>query len=130
MPHLIVEYSSNVATHHDVGALLDALQQKILSLEVAPVAGVRIRAICEDEYRIADSSDPNHAYIAMVARIGPGRDDDTKLMIIDALLDAGEAQLATEDSPLVIAWSLEVQEIDANFRVNRNHIATAMKDAT
>lgn len=128
MPHLIVEYSSNVATHHDVSALLDAVQEATLALEVAPVAGVRIRAICQDEYRIADGSNENHAYIAMVARIGPGRDDETKLKIIDALLDAGEAQLATEDSPLVIAWSLEVQEIDAQFRVNRNHIAAAMKE--
>lgn len=127
MPHMIIEYSGNVAEHHDIDALLGALQRATLGLEVAPVAGVRIRAIRADEYRIADSSDQNHAYIAMVARLGPGRDDATKARLIETLLDAGEAQLATEVSPLVIAWSLEVQEIDANYRVNRNHIAAAMK---
>jgi len=129
MPHLIVEYSGNVADHHDVGALLDALQDAILALEVAPVAAVRIRAIREDEYRVADSSDPNHAYIAIVTRIGPGRDDATKQLIVTSLLDAGEAQLASEGSSLIIAWSSEVQEIDANYRVNRNHIAPAMNNA-
>jgi len=127
VPHLIIEYSANVAEHHDIEQLLDAIHRATLDLEVAPVAGVRIRAIRQDQYRIADGTDPNHAYIAMVARLGPGRDDATKARVIEALLDAGEAQLATEPSPLVIAWSLEVQEIDANYRVNRNHIAAAMK---
>ncbi len=127
MPHLIVEYSANVAAHHDVDALLGAIHEAVLGLEVAPVAGVRIRAIRQDEYRIASGSDPNHAYIAMIARLGPGRDADTKTHLINTVLDAAEAQLSTEDTPLVIAWSLEVQEIDADFRVNRNHIATEMK---
>jgi len=130
MPHLIVEYTANVALHHDVDALLDALQQAILDMAVAPVPGVRIRAIQLDHYRIADNSDPNHAFVAMAARIGPGRDAATKTMLINTLLDTAEAQFATESSPLIIAWSAEVQQIDAEFRVNRNHIATAMKGGT
>ncbi|MFT7475383.1 MAG: 5-carboxymethyl-2-hydroxymuconate isomerase [Verrucomicrobiales bacterium] len=128
MPHLIVEYTANVALHHDVDALLDALQESVLEMAVAPVPGVRIRAIQLDRYRIADNSDTNHAFIAMVARIGPGRDAATKTRIINTLLDSAEAQFATEPSPLIIAWSLEVQEIEAEFRVNRNNVATAMKN--
>lgn len=126
MPHLIVEYSANVAEHHSIDALLDVIQQTVLDMDVAPVAGVRIRTLRQEQYRIADSSDSNHAYVAMVARIGPGRDDDTKKRIITVILDATEAQFATEDSPLIIAWSLEVQEIDATFRENRNGIAAAI----
>jgi len=127
MPHLTVEYSSNVASHHDVDALLDVLHRSVLSLEVAPIPGVRIRAFARDTYRIADGSNENYAFVAMTARIGPGRDAETKKMVIETLLDAAEVQLATEPSPLVIAWSMEVQEIDADFRVNRNHIASHMK---
>jgi len=125
VPHLTIEYTANVAQHHDVDTLLDAVHQSLLDLGISPAPGVRIRAIRIDHYRIADGSDPNHAFIAMVARIGPGRDAATKKNLIEALLDAAEAQLATEESPLIIAWSLEVQEIDAEFRVNRNHIADA-----
>jgi 5-carboxymethyl-2-hydroxymuconate isomerase len=127
MPHLTVEYSSNIASHHDIDALLDALHHTVLSLGVAPVPGVRIRAVARETYRIADGSNENYAFVAMTARIGPGRDAETKKMMTETLLDAAEAQLATEPSPLVIAWSLEVQEIDAEFRVNRNHIASHMK---
>jgi len=127
MPHLTVEYSSNVASHHDIDALLDALHRSVLSLGVAPIPGVRIRAVARETYRIADGTNENYAFVAMTARIGPGRDAATKRMVIETLLDAAEAQLATETSPLVIAWSLEVQEIDAEFRVNRNYIASHMK---
>ena len=127
MPHFVVEYSANVAEHHDVGALLDVIQQTILDMDVAPVAGIRIRGIRQDEYRIADGSNANFAYVAMVARLGPGRDDETKTRIITTVLDAAEAQFASETSPLVIAWSLEVQEIDAVFRVNRNYVKAALE---
>ena len=127
MPHLTVEYSSNVAGHHDVDALLDALHRSVLSLGIAPVPGVRIRAVARETYRIADGTNENYAFVAMTARIGPGRDAETKTMMIDTLLDAAEAQFATEPSPLIIAWSLDVQEFDPEFRVNRNHIASHMK---
>lgn len=126
MPHFIVEYSSNLAEHHDIDGLLDTIHRTILDLDAAPVAGTRIRAVEQDKYRIADGSNPNHAYVAMVARFGPGRDDETKHRVIEAVLDAAEAQLASESGPLIIAWSMEIQEIDANYRVNRNHIAKAM----
>ncbi|MGI9607077.1 MAG: 5-carboxymethyl-2-hydroxymuconate Delta-isomerase [Acidimicrobiales bacterium] len=126
VPHLTIEYTANIAEHHSIDGLLDALHHAVLELGVAPVPGVRIRAVRLDDYRVADGSDSNHAFVAMTARIGPGRDDITKKNLIDTLLDAAEAQAATERSPLVIAWSMEVQEIDPDFRVNRNHITAAM----
>ena len=130
MPHLIVEYSANVAKYHDIDGLLDVMQKATIELDVSPIPGIRIRAICHDQYRIADGSNPDHGFVAMVARIGPGRDDETKTRLIDTLLDAAEAQFATENSPLAIAWSMEVHEIDADFRVNRNHVKTRMDEAT
>lgn len=130
MPHLIIEYSSNVAVHHDIDALLDAVHSSLLSLEVAPVAGIRIRAIAHDHTRIADGSDENYAFIAMVARLGPGRDAATKTHLITTVLDAAVAQVDSEAGPLHIAWSLEVQEIDAEFRVNKNMIAQHMKSSS
>jgi len=130
VPHLIIEYSANVAKYHDIDGLLDVMQKTTIDLGASPTPGIRIRAIRHDQYRIADASDPDHAFVAMVARIGPGRDAETKTRLINTLLDAAEAQFATEDSPLAIAWSLEVQEIDADFRVNRNHVKTRMDETT
>lgn len=128
MPHLIVEYSSNVASHHDIDALLDVIHHTVLALDVAPVAGIRIRAIAQDKTRIADGSDENFAYVAMVARLGPGRDANTKHRVINSVLDAAVAHVEAEGGPLHIAWSFEIQEIDAEFRVNRNNIAAYMNN--
>lgn len=128
MPHLIVEYSSNVALHHDIDALLDVIHQIVLSHDFVPVAGVRIRGIEQAQTRVADGLDDNYAYIAMVARMGPGRDPDEKHQLIKSVLDAAGDQIDGEDGPLHIAWSFEVQEIDAEFRVNRNNIASHMKN--
>ncbi len=129
MPHLIVEYSSNVAAHHDIDALLDVIHQTVLSFDFVPVAGVRIRGIEHAQTRIADGSDENYAFVAMVARMGPGRDPEAKHRLINAVLDAAAGQVDGEASPLHIAWSFEVQEIDAEFRVNRNNIASHRKNA-
>lgn len=127
MPHTTIEYSANVAAHHDVDALVLAVHDAALGMELAHIGGYRTRAVAREHFRVADG-DPNFGFIAITVRIGPGRSPELKKDIIDTLLDAGEAQLAAQPSPLVIAWSLEVQEIDADFRVNRNHVTTHIND--
>lgn len=129
MPHITIEHSANVADHHDIDALVGVVHDAVVANGIGPHAGVRTRAIIREHYCIGDG-DPANAMIAMVARLGPGRDADTKKAFIDEILDAAEAHTMGESSALDIAWSLEVQEIDAEFRVNRNHVATAMSDRT
>ncbi len=125
VPHIIIEYSSNVADHHDVGGLVTAIHECAKATRIGPLGGLRTRAVAREHYRIADGVADN-AMIAIVARLGPGREPAEKTAFIEAVLDAAEAQVATEPSPLVIAWSMEVQEIDAEFRVNRNHVAARL----
>ena len=120
MPHFIIEYSANVGEHHDIGGLVSAVHGAVLGLELATPAAVRVRAVEREHYKVADRDDPNHGFVAMMARIGPGRSAEVKHEIIESVLDAAES--AVGDTPMLIAWSMEVQEIDAEFRQNRNHI--------
>lgn len=126
MPHIIIEYSANVADHHDVDALITVIHETVTATRIGPLGGLRTRATSREKYRIADGHTDN-AMVSITARLGPGREPEEKTAFISTVLDAAEAQLATEDSPLVIAWSMEVQEIDAQFRVNRNHVAARLK---
>ncbi len=121
MPHLTLEYSANVAEHHDIDALVDTIHQAALNHGLAAVAGLRTRAAMRHHYAVADG-DPANAFIAIVARIGPGRSIEQRQSFIVALLDAAEARLASEAGPLTIAWSMEVTELDPDFRVNRNRV--------
>jgi len=125
VPHVIIEYSSNVADHHDVNALVIAIHESANATGIGPLAGLRTRATAREHYRIADGAAEN-AMVAIIARLGPGREPAEKKAFIEEVLDAAEAHVAAEATPLAIAWSIEVQEIDAEFRVNRNHVATRM----
>ena len=115
MPHIMIEYSANIAEHHDVDALVSAVHNAAIGHGLPPVDGLRTRAAVRDHFRIA-----------IAIRIGPGRDAATKTGFIETVLDAAESQLDAEFGPLAIAWSIELNEIDANFRINRNHVRTRL----
>ena len=127
MPHVIIECSANVAEHHDIDSLIAVIHDTVVATAIAPTAGCRTRAHVLEHCRIADLH-PDNAMIAMVARLGPGRTVEQKQALIEAVLDAAEVHLGNEPSPLSIAWSMEVQEIDAEVRVNRNHVASTMAE--
>jgi 5-carboxymethyl-2-hydroxymuconate isomerase len=127
MPHITIEYSANVSEHHDLDALVAAVHHAALDHGLPPADGLRTRATRRDHYLVADGSD-DLAFVAVQVRIGPGRDEQAKTSFITALLDAAEAQLASESDVLAIAWSIELTEIDPAFRINRNHVRTRLGD--
>lgn len=126
MPHITIEYSANVADHHDIDALVDAVHAAALAHGLPDVTGLRTRAAERVHYRVT-TGDPSFAFVAIHCRIGPGREHDAKRSFIERVLDAAEAQLA--DTPLAIAWSIELTELDPELRINRNHVRAAMEAA-
>lgn len=132
MPHIIIEYSANLTPSGRIDQLITDVYDATVATGIAPLAGVRVRAVEQSEYRIADNHQAR-AFVAMILRLGPGRTSDAKLNLINAVLDAGEAALApvarrnpADADGFDIAWSAEVQEIDADHRINRNHIAPVL----
>lgn len=125
MPHVIIEYSANVAEHHDIDALVSAVHRAALQHEIVPADALRTRATPCAAYAVADEH-PANAFVAITARVGPGRDAADKRSLVDAILDAADQHLG--ETPLAIAWSVELTEIDPEFRVNRNHVRARMKE--
>ena len=121
MPHITIEYSANVGLHHDIAALVDAVHAAALQHGLAPTDGLRTRAARRDHYRVADGR-PDYAFVSIMVRIGPGRDAQAKSSFLETVLGAAEAAIAAEDGPLVVAWSAELSETDARFRINRNEV--------
>lgn len=126
MPHIMIEHSANVTMHHDVQTLVEAVHAAALDHGLAGLAGLRTRAERRDHWVVADAQ-PDNAFVAMHVRVGPGRTAEARAGFIAHLLDAAEAQLATEESPLTIAWSIEIHEIDPEFRINRNHVKARLE---
>ncbi len=127
MPHLTIEYSANVAAHHDIDALVATVHAAALDHGLAARDALRTRAVAREHFLIADGDERN-AFVAITARIGPGRELEAKQSFIEEVLDAAEARLASESHILAIAWSAEVTELDPAVRINRNHVRTRMQE--
>ncbi len=119
--HITIEHSANLADHHDIEALVEAVHEAAAGHGLAPLDGLRTRAVARTHYRIADG-DPDNAFVAIAVRVGPGRDPSARRSFLEAVLDAAEEHIAATPSPLAVAWSAELTEMDAAFRINRNAV--------
>jgi 5-carboxymethyl-2-hydroxymuconate isomerase len=124
MPHLIVEYSSNLDAAMDIRSLLDAVHAAALETGIFPLGGVRTRAERRDVYKIADGR-PEYGFIHVQARIGAGRPPEVRQK-------AGEhifACLKDATAPLFalapVGLTLEFVEMDpvGSFKLNTIHDA-------
>ena len=112
MPHLMIDYSVNVETDVDIGALCDTLRDVAASIDAFPLAGVKVRAVRVDHYAIADGN-PEHGFIDIAVRIREGRDMETKQNAAQKIFDAANEFVADVMRRRSLALSLELRDIDA-----------------
>lgn len=122
MPHITVEYSANLEADLSPRRLVDALHRAALETGVFPVGGLRTRAERRDIYAVADG-DPDNAFVAVVARIGQGRDAATRRRVAEALMRVLERETADAFARRGLGLTVEVQEIDgaASLKTNNLH---------
>ncbi|WP_446830831.1 5-carboxymethyl-2-hydroxymuconate Delta-isomerase [Candidatus Foliamicus sp.] len=120
MPHQIIEYSANLEKIVEIDSLVEVMHQAALASDELPIAGMRTRAVKRELYRIADSH-PDNGFIGVSLRIAP-RPAQAKKAIGEHLLET----LAEFAAPIMqtrpIALSLEIQEIDIDYRWNQSNI--------
>ena len=121
MPHIIIEYSANLAELTDIGALVAAVHRAALDDGLPALDALRTRAAPREHYRIADG-DPAYGFVAVTARIGPGRDPRAVTRFLTRLIDTADQALAPLLPDHPVALSAEIQMIDPDLRINRNHI--------
>ncbi len=131
MPHIIVEYSANLESALSPRLLVDALHRAALETGAFPIGGLRTRAERRDVYAVADG-DPDNAFVAVVARIGAGRDASTRRRVAEDLMRALERETATAFVSRGLGLTVEVQEIDgtASLKTNNLHERMARKHAS
>jgi 5-carboxymethyl-2-hydroxymuconate isomerase len=131
MPHVVVEYSANLEPDLSPRRLVDAIHAAALATGVFPIGGLRTRAARRDVFAVADG-DPDNAFVAVVARIGAGRDAETRRRVAAALMAALEAETATAFASRGLGLTVEVQEIDgaASLKTNNLHDRLARKGTT
>ncbi|SVA66659.1 uncharacterized protein METZ01_LOCUS119513 [marine metagenome] len=129
MPHLIIEYSSNLSTKLDVQTLVDRVHTAALETGMFKLGAVRTRATARDIYRIADGH-PDNGFVHLVLRIAQGRENQAKRRAGEAIFDAvcEELQPLFETTPLGI--SFEIQEIEQTLSFKKNNLHEIVRRRT
>ena len=122
MPHLTIEYSSNLEGRADLDRLCRATLGAILSKPAFEIGAARVRAVRCDHFAIADQL-PENAFVHMAFRIGSGRTEAEKREAGDAIFAAARGTLAELFDTPHFALSLEVRELDPalSWKANAMH---------
>ena len=121
MPHVIVEYSANLEPDLCPTRLVQALHRTALDTGVFPIGGLRTRAERRDVFVVADGN-PDNAFVAVLARIGEGREPSTRLAVARALMATLEAETAAAFASRGLGLTVEVQEIDGTASLKTNNL--------
>lgn len=123
MPHIIIEYSANLAQLTDIDSLVAKVHQAALDDGLPALDALRTRAAPREHYRIADGHS-DYGFVAVTVRIGPGRARREIERFLTRLTDTIDAAVTPLLPDHPVAISAEVQLIDPALRMNRNHVRT------
>ena len=126
MPHVICEYSANLEDKIRLDALLEVLHDAMMRTRAAELAGLRTRAARRDHFRVADN-DPANGFVNITVRVAKGRPPETRKLIAETVFAAASKHLEGVFATTPLALSVEVQEIDPEFRLHTSNIRTWMK---
>jgi len=125
VPHFQIEYSANLETTIDMGALCEAIRAKAATIDTFPIAGIRVRATRVDFVAMADG-DPKHGFIDLSIHLREGRPDGVKRDAIDQIFATLKEFMTPAMASHSIALSAEMRDINAElspkFGTIRDHL--------
>jgi len=122
MPHLIVEYTDNLAAEGAIPALLRKANALLIAQGgVFKPGAVRSRATALQEYCIADGA-AEYAFVHCTLKIGAGRTPEEKQRACTALFDMVKGHFADLYARRYLALSLELYEFDEGGTYKHNNL--------
>lgn len=129
MPHLTIEYSSNLQESGDLAGLCLSLRRALLDTGLFEIGAVRVRALPCPHFAVADLL-PENAFAAMILRIGAGRSEAEKTMAGQKVMAAAEAHFADLLAQPYFALSLDIIENLPKLSWKTNSIHPRLRAAT
>jgi 5-carboxymethyl-2-hydroxymuconate isomerase len=126
LPHVTLEYSSNLEAKMDVSAICRLAKATMMQSGLFELGAVRVRAIRCDDYAIADEL-PENAFLAVLVRIGSGRTLDEKKHVGEALNVALSSALASLFETPHFALSIDLVENDPVLSWKKNAIHARLR---
>jgi 5-carboxymethyl-2-hydroxymuconate isomerase len=129
MPHFTIEYSANLDDVVDMGEVVETVRKAAIETGIFPLGGIRVRALRCEHYAIADGN-PDLGFLAMVLRLGEGRDLATRKKAGEHIFEALSAYLDPVFAQSKFALSFDMQINDKETSWKRNNIHEALKVET
>ena len=126
MPHFTIEYSANLDGRLDIGAVCEVVRKAAVETGIFPLGGIRVRALRCEHYAIADGN-PQHGFLAMVLRLGEGRDLAARKKAGEHIFKALSAHLDPVFAASKFALSFDMQINDKETSWKRNNLHEALK---
>lgn len=129
MPHLRIDYSSNLDAHLDVSALCKALAEQLAALkneqgnDLFPLAGTRVLAYPAAHHAVAGGRE-GFAYMYLNLRITPGRSRAMIDKAGNALLNTVQAQCAKVHAEYPVGITLHIEELTQAYEGKFNNLTT------
>ena len=124
MPHFTLEYSANLDDRIDMGKVVEVVRKAAVETGIFPLGGIRVRAVRCEHYAIADGR-PHFGFLAMVLRLGEGRDLATRKKagehIFRALSDLLDPVFA--QSQFALSFDMQINDKETSWKRNNLHEA-------
>ena len=129
MPHFTIEYSANLDKGVDMGRVVEVVRKAAVETGIFPIGGIRVRAIKCEHYAIGDGN-PQLGFLAMVLRLGEGRDLPARKKAGEHIFKVLSAYLDPVFAQGKFALSFDMQINDKETSWKRNNIHEALKVET
>jgi 5-carboxymethyl-2-hydroxymuconate isomerase len=126
MPHFTLEYSANLDALVDIGKVVEMVRKAAVETGIFPLGGIRVRAVRCEHFAIADGN-PDLGFLAMVLRLGEGRDLATRQKAGEHIFKALSDYLDPVFASSKFALSFDMQINDKDMSWKRNNIHEALK---
>jgi 5-carboxymethyl-2-hydroxymuconate isomerase len=126
MPHFTLEYSGNLDARVDMGEAVEVVRKAAVETGIFPLGGIRVRAVRCEHYAIADGN-PDLGFLAMVLRLGEGRDLATRKKAGEHVFKALSTYLDPVFANSKFALSFDMQINDKETSWKRNNIHDVLK---
>ena len=122
MAHFIYEHSANLPKNLlDLPGLMEKMHNAAAESGVFPLAGLRSRAICCEDFRVGDGN-PENGFVNLSLKVGRGRDLPTRMEIGQTLFDLMINHLQPLFDRQGLAVSFEMRELDEHVKFNKKNI--------
>ena len=113
----------------DLDGLMTKLRDRAVASGVFPLGGIRVRGERRDRYVVADGA-PGNGFVHLTARIGHGRDAETRRAAAQALFEVLSSHMQPIFDERGLGLSFEMVEVDPVTSLKKNNLHERLRNAS